>query len=248
MKVMKSSDIVSYLLPPIVPMLWNKIQQRHPFDALPKNSKVEWVLDIGANKGDVTLAALKTYPSCKVICFEPVKATFNVLQKNLKGYSDRIFLYQHALADTTGTGEINITDFHGANSIMPQSTFHHQFNPHIGELRKEQISLLKLDDIAAKFPTTHIDVMKIDVEGYEINVLKGGRSFIQSSVDTIIVEASLMRDASWEKQGFMEVFNELTQLGFRLINVFDVHKANDSEMMLVQMDCVWRHQRVLERR
>lgn len=244
---MKSSDIVSYLLPPIVPLLWNKIQQRHPFDSLPDGSKVEWVLDVGANKGDVTLAALKTYPSCKVICFEPVTATFELLKKNLSQYSDRTFLYNSALAEKEGVGEINITSFHGANSILPKSDFHSQFNPHIGEINKEQISLLRLDDIASKLPTNHIDVMKIDVEGYEINVLKGGRSFIQSSVDTIIIEASLMRDASWEKQGFMEVFNELTQLGFRLINIFDVHKARSTEMMLLQMDCVWRHQRVLER-
>lgn len=244
---MKVSDITPYLLPPIIPMLLSKIRHQHPFDCLPKGSKVEWVLDVGANKGDVTLAALKTYPSCKVICFEPVQATFNLLQKNLKGYSDRIFLYQHALAETAGTGEINITDFHGANSIMPQSSFHKKFNSHIGEKQKEQISLVRLDDIATQFPTTHIDVMKIDVEGYEINVLKGGENFIRSNVDAIIIEASLMRDVSWEKQGFMDLFAELTELGFRLVNIFDVHKVNDSEMMLVQMDCVWRHQRVLTR-
>ena len=244
---MRISDIAAHLLPPVVPMVLRKIRQRHPFDCLPQNTPVEWVLDIGANKGDVALAALKSYPSCKVICFEPVQATFDLLQQNLNAYSDRTFLYHSALAETAGVGEINITSFHGANSILPQSPFHKKFNPHIGEMRKEQISLVRLDDIAAQFPTTHIDIMKIDVEGYEINVLKGGRAFIQSCVDTIIVEASLMRDASWERQGFMDLFLELTQLGFRLINIFDVHKADDSEMMLVQMDCIWRHQRVLAR-
>jgi FkbM family methyltransferase len=127
---------------------------------------VEWVLDIGANKGDVALAALKSYPSCKVICFEPVQATFDLLQKNLKTFADRTFLYRNALAETEGTGEINITSFHGANSILPQSSFHKQINPHIGEVRKEPFSLVRLADIAAQFPATHIDVMKIDVEGY----------------------------------------------------------------------------------
>lgn len=47
-----------------------------------------------------------------------------------------------------------------------------------------------------------------------------------------------MRDAPWEGQAFMDLFAELTQLGFCLINIFDVHKANNSEMILVQMDCV----------
>ena len=242
---MRASDLASYLTPPIVPMLIRKLRRRHPFDCLPPGARMNWLLDVGANKGDVTVAALRTYPNAKVICFEPVEATFNILKSRVAAYPGRTILFKKALADDTGTGAINITSFHGANSILPQAPSHKHFNPHVAEIRKEEISLVRLDEICAEFPTPHVDVMKIDVEGFEINVLKGGVRFIASSVDTIIVEASLMRDVGWEKQGFMEVFSMLTKLGFRLVNVFDIHKAANSEMMLLQMDCVWRHQRVL---
>ena len=52
-----------------------------PFDAVPKGLSVKWLLDVGANHGDVAEAALITYPDCNVLCFEPVKETFELLKK-----------------------------------------------------------------------------------------------------------------------------------------------------------------------
>lgn len=232
---------LEYFIPPIIPMVLRKANQHHPFENLPKRMDVKWVLDVGANKGDIALAALKSYPGSKVICFEPVHSTFEMLKKNLAAYGDRTYLFEQALSDSNGEGEINLTSFHGANSVLPQSGFHKMLNPHIKESGKEKISLARLDDASFQFPTKEIDIMKIDVEGYELNVLRGGEAFIRDHVDTIIIEASFMRDQSWETQGAMQIFFELERLGFRLINIFDIYKSENTEMMLAQMDCVFRH-------
>lgn len=206
---------------------------------------VGWVLDVGANVGDVAESALTSYPEAKVICFEPVSQTFQILRKRLEGYPDRVYFYQSALSDSNTTAEINITTFHGANSIEPQAKLHQSLNPHVRELRKEKIKLLRLDDVAAQFPIDKIDVLKIDVEGHEVLVLKGGRNFIANNVDVIIIEISLMRDASWESQALFEIFCILQEAGFRLINVMDVHRSKANGSMLAQMDCVFRHKRHL---
>ena len=220
-----------------------------PFDAVPADINVRWVLDIGANQGDVAEAALVTYPNCHVICFEPVKATFANLTKKLQPFADRIHLYNLALSDQSGAGEINLTTFHGANSILPQAQFHKHFNPHVRELGREEILLAKLDDFASNFPNQQIDVLKIDVEGYELNVLKGGVNFIKNNVDTIIIEIALMRDSSWETQGIFEIFSLLHDADFRLINVVDLCYAkkeqSNQNMLLVQMDCVFRKKHML---
>ena len=118
---------------------------------------------------------------------------------------------------------------------------HSTLNPHVKEVGKQRISLSRLDDIAQQFPNKKIDIMKIDVEGHELDVISGGRNFIQNNVDTIIVEASLMRDPSWDRQSFVDMFSLLGEMGFRLINVFDLNYAENSNLMCVQMDCVFRH-------
>jgi len=217
----------------------------HPFNLVPVDLEAKWILDVGANIGSVSLAALRTYPNSKVICFEPVKDTFKVLQQNLYLYEDRTLLYNYALSDRTGTADINITTFHGANSLEPQAEFHKFFNPHVRETEKEIIKLFRLDDIAEKFPKNKIDIMKIDVEGHELSVLRGGQEFIKSSVDTIIIEISLMRDKSWEHQEIFDIFALLNSFGFRLINIIDLHHAYNSCMMLTQMDCIFRHKSIL---
>jgi FkbM family methyltransferase len=213
----------------------------HPFEVIPNDITVKWVLDVGANVGDVAVAALKSFPDAQVICFEPVSSTYKILTKRMESYSKRSYLYNVALSDVKDTGVIHITNYHGANSISPQAQFHQDFNPHIREVTTEKISLVCLDDFASKFPTQKIDIMKIDVEGHELNVLKGGARFISKNVDIIIIEISLMRDQSLRNQAVFEIFSFFNEIGFCLLNVMDLHPIENQEMQLVQMDCVFRN-------
>lgn len=254
---MNTKELAKYLylnlLPPLIPKVIRRLRDKYarkkllrPFDSVPAGMPVEWVLDVGANEGVVTTAALLTYPECRVISFEPVKQTYEVLARNVAPFRKRVILYNSALSTQNGTASIHITNAHGANSLEPHSPFHKHFNPHIREIRREEIELVRLDDIAATFPTKKIDILKIDVEGHELQVLEGGEEFIRSSVDVIIIEMSLMRDQSWEQQSIVAIFDLLDRLGFRLINLFDLCRSHDQSMMLVQMDCVFRRKSNLQ--
>lgn len=87
--------------------------------------------------------------------------------------------------------------------------------------------------------------MKIDVEGHELKVLEGGKKFIEKNVDTIIIEIAFQREQSWEEQKFISVFTFMKALGFCLVNIYDVCNATNSQtssnLMISQMDCVFRH-------
>jgi FkbM family methyltransferase len=212
-----------------------------PFDNLPGNFEAKWVLDVGANIGDVAVAALNSFKESKVICFEPVQTTYDTLKNRLDPFGDRVWIHKAALSNVNGYGEINITTFHGANSIAPQARFHKECNPHVEEVSRERIEMVRLDDYSARFPSKRIDIMKIDVEGHELEVLKGGFQFISNNVDIIIIEISLMRDHCWENQAIFEIFALLKSAGFRFLNAFDLHHTSDGSVVLVQMDCVFRH-------
>ena len=244
LKIFNKAININDFIPPIISKISRHLDKKrrlHPYNYLPENIQGRWILDVGANQGDYTIAALKSYPNSKVICFEPVKETFDSLKNNLSNYQDRFVLFNQALSHETGESEINITNFHGANSILPQSATHKTYNPHVREIKKETIQLVRLDDVSKKFPTQYIDVLKIDVEGYELNVLKGGTQFLKDHVDTIIIEISMMRDQSWQEQSVVDIFLLLKNLGFCLINVIDLAHADDSKSLILQMDCIFRH-------
>lgn len=248
MRIFGFQILAADFIPPIAHKIARKLNTRiyNPFDRIPRSVKVRWVLDIGANKGHVAEAALKSYPEARVICFEPVKSLFDGLSSSLEKYKDRVVLYNQALSDTNGEAEINIASFSGANSLSPQSPFHKALNPAVSEVGREKVKLARLDDVAAGLPAAEIDVMKIDVEGHELNVLRGGENFIKNKVDTILIEASFQRDPSWEnKQSFIEIFDLLENWGFRLVNIYDApdstNLTNAEDMMAAQIDCVFRH-------
>lgn len=232
--------VIKYLEKKII-RIKGGIVRTPPFDAIPKDVNVKWILDVGANVGDVAVSALKSFPGAQVICLEPVNKTYDILKKRLHPYSERSHLFNVALSDVEGTGLINITTFHGANSIETQAQFHRDFNPHVREVSKEEITLVRLDDFAFKFPSQKIDIMKIDVEGHELNVLKGGANFISNNVDVIIIEIALMRDQTLKNQAVFEIFSFFNDIGFCLLNVMDLHHVENETMQLVQMDCVFRN-------
>lgn len=246
---------LSDFIPPIVFKVLRRVERKlnaanvrhHPFDCVPHDIPVRRFMDVGANVGDVTEAALKTYPGVEVICFEPVSSTFATLQKRVEPFGNQVSLNKQALSDAAGLVEINLTSFHGANSISSQSAFHKDLNPHVFETGRETIETVRLDDIGDRYG--YVDVMKIDVEGHELNVLKGGAEFIRSKVDVVIVELSFMRDSSWADQSVSSIMSFMHDLGFRLINIFDIHNANNPKhpnLMCVQVDAVFRRLDKLE--
>lgn len=243
MRNIKFSDFA----PPIILRALNSAE-RHvfknraitPFDQVPPDLNANLIIDVGANVGDVTIAALKSYPNSQVICFEPVDRTRQILANKLKNYGDRITIYSEALSNVNETSFINISSFHGANSIEPQSKLHSLVNPHIKETEKQKINLVRLDEFARTHDFSSVDILKIDVEGHELQVLLGGQDFICSNVDTVIIEVSLMRDPSLQSQSIVDIFSLMREMGFSLINVFDLHYVPNFKLMCVQMDCVFR--------
>lgn len=224
----------------------NRKRKHEPFGFFPNDLKVKWIMDVGANVGDVAEAGLKSYPDSKIICFEPVKDTFSILSNRLSGYSSRTHLYNLALSNVEEECEINITSSHGANSIMPQAKIHKDLNPNVREIGKEIIHLVKLDDFCKQLPSQKIDILKIDVEGHELNVLKGGENFIKNNVEVVLIEISFMRDTSIEEQSIFKIFSFFEEMEFSLINIIDLHHVEESPVQIVQMDCVFRNRRFLK--
>ncbi len=134
------------------------------------DSKANPVLfDVGANTGAWTSAALSAFPKAQIHAFEPSKS-HQMLYLKLHASNDAVILNNFALAATSGTATLyKDADVTGLASLTARDL------SHIGIVMDlaESVELDTLDAYAARVGITQIDFVKIDVEGHELDVLRG---------------------------------------------------------------------------
>jgi FkbM family methyltransferase len=143
------------------------------------------VLDIGANTGVFTLLACVANPNCRVIAFEPVPRVFYRLQENIKinKWDTQCEIRREGVSDTSGYTHIHVPD----GDLPTSASLHRQgFRGYGGTLIK--VPVTTIDDIC--LAGMRIDLVKIDVEGFEDKVLKGMQRNLLASTPTIIVECN----------------------------------------------------------
>ena len=158
------------------------------------------VFDIGSYTGIYALVAAKSNNKVNVFAFEPNPDLFSALQKNLK--LNRIKnsrLEQLALDLKSGSAYLYLNHdvYTSIGSLIQTSSAD----------KKILVNKTTLDDYCKTHSIDHIDLMKIDVEGFETNILQGGLSIIEKSHPIILMEA--LNKESLEKQ-----FAVLSTLGY----------------------------------
>ncbi|MGQ9628038.1 MAG: FkbM family methyltransferase [Anaerolineae bacterium] len=237
------------LIPPIIGMAIEKVKRRRaridvPFyNCIVNRDDVRVVFDVGANIGDVTLAAVRSFPNAHIYSFEPVRTTYQMLCENIKICSDRVTPYNFGFFNVSKRLDIHITSFHGANSIIDQSLNYKSVHPHIRETGTESIDVYTMDSFMADKAIDRIDIVKIDVEGTELEVIEGGRETFKNKVDNVLIELSFLR-RNRESPYWVEICKLLYDLGFMLIDVCDVARyIENGRQYVAQMDAFFAKQK-----
>ncbi|XZF14158.1 FkbM family methyltransferase [Chitinophagaceae bacterium MMS25-I14] len=155
--------------------------------------------DIGANVGSYTVLA-SAEAGADTIAFEPLPGTFSFLQQNisLNNIGRRVTAMQVALGASAGTVHFT-TDLDTVNHVAVK-----------GEMHTVEVPADTLDHmLGGRKPV----LIKIDVEGYETEVLKGAADVLsQQELKAIIIELN----GSGERYGYDErkIHQMLLQLGF----------------------------------
>lgn len=183
--------------------------------------------DVGANYGFYTVLAAS---KCKsVTSFEPVAETFKWLQKNVKENSlANVKLNNSGLSNTISTTSINIYSSSGNNSVYDRSI------PEGHSLylqRQEQIKLFDLDSLMKDKEFESPDLMKIDVEGGELNVLLGAQKTISVYQPIIIMEYSdeTCRDAGYSTTDLLKLLQFMKYRVFGLAAYVNDNRAHPTE-------------------
>ncbi len=151
--------------------------------ALLNKENIELIIDVGANKGQSIQFFLKNFPNARIIGFEPNEKLNKFLKKfesekckilnlgisNRSG--DQIF-YENMLDETSSFSKPEPSSKWGKlKQVLLISS--------AKNLTKETLKkVITLDEFCAKNNIMQIDYLKIDVEGYEFNVLIGAKNLL----------------------------------------------------------------------
>ena len=139
-------------------------------------------IDIGCHKGEILDIILKNSPKGKHFAFEPIPKMFSDLQ--LK-YGDKCKVFPHALSD-----EIEKTSFtYVKNAPAYSGILKRKYDISNPDIEIIEVDKNKLDNLIPE--NIKIDFIKIDVEGGEFHVLKGGKNTIVKNKPVIIFEFGL---------------------------------------------------------
>ncbi len=145
------------------------------------------ILDVGANKGQFAYFARCQWPDAKLYCFEPLPQPRAQLKALLK---DHAMVLPYALGNARGHAKIHVASRADSSSLLPLG----REQKHIYDMEErgtQDVEVVRLDDVLAD-KTLRPALLKIDVQGFELEVLNGGQNTL-SQCSAVYVEASFIQ-------------------------------------------------------
>jgi FkbM family methyltransferase len=145
--------------------------------------EIKIIFEAGARYGEESIKLSETFKNSKIYSFECNPDTIDICEKNLEKFNNINFY-------NFGLGEINSNkpffsykkdNYHGPSSFLQRYDFSDT------QIYNGEVRLVKLNDFVKKENITQIDLLCMDVQGYELNILMGAGEFIKK-IKYIILE------------------------------------------------------------
>lgn len=152
-------------------------------------AEAEVVFDIGANTGLFSLIAQTRNPKASVYAFEPIQRIAAKFQDNC--LRNQYTIQVHPIAVSNSDGKAVIYDLplqhHYVGSLEREETAHHFAGSESGLISRE-VQTITLATFIRQERIARVDLMKIDVEGHEMQVLEGMGGYLRGMQPTILIE------------------------------------------------------------
>lgn len=171
------------------------------------------IIDCGAHTG-IDSVLLAKYKGSQVYCFEPVPKLYNELEQRTKGFKN-IRTFPIALADYTGKATMYVSEglSDGSSSLLPPKE--HLFDhPDVHFDKQIVVDCVTLDEWANKNNIEKIDLLWLDMQGYELPMLKASKSIL-STVSAIHTEVSIKETYENVSQ-YPQLKEFLLSIGFKV--------------------------------
>ena len=179
-------------------------------------------VDVGASIGLMSLVASKTSPKGTILSFEPQKERFEILVRNTELNSTKnIQLFNNGLGKTEEQLQLH-TDVFSPSLVDIENS----------KGKSELIDILVLDKLVESRKIGTIGFLKIDVEGFELNVLKGAKHIL-SKKDAPIICVEYVKRLQKLNNDDISIFDYIKNINF--YRLFQLEKSSNTKSRLIEV-------------
>jgi FkbM family methyltransferase len=160
------------------------------------NMNITGIIHIGGHYGEEIPEYISNGIN-DILVFEPLSENFRVLSENVKNLSGNIHLFNVALGNSAGRATMYVSDNEMQSSSILLPKVHLTHHPNVGFPTTEEVQVCVLDS----YDTKGYNFINMDVQGYELEVLKGARGTL-AHVDYVYCEVN--RAEVYENNAYVE--------------------------------------------
>jgi FkbM family methyltransferase len=204
--------------------------------------RITTILDCGANSGQYVDDLKKARWAGKVYSFEPLSEAYAILSGKAVA-SDQWQAFHCALGEENGESTIQVAGNSYSSSLLEFSTDFKELRPDASPVGSETVTIRRLDDVVKEegFSFDGPVMLKLDVQGFELSVLRGA---LETLPRVSVIQCELALIPSYEGGAtFVEVREFLRDQGFVLAHLIDGH-ANHETGELREVDGIFLNVRL----
>lgn len=196
------------------------------FSTTELGGNIQRIIDVGANEGQFAFMARYCWPLAQIDCYEPDPSAYSKLM-NLYKNDPKIQVNNYAIGSISGTLKLNLGQVSATNSFLVEKN-----KPSCGSI---EVGVKTLNEIYYQ-QNLENSLLKIDVQGYELEVLKGA-SEILGQISFVLVEISLA-EIFEGGPSIIDIWQLLTNYGYVYYRIIDQYREPETER-IVQMDILF---------
>ena len=180
------------------------------------------IFDIGCHQGKLTRLFFDVYKNAKIYCFEPNKLLINKIKEN--NFKKNLILCNYALGEKNQKKNIEINNLDLTSSLakINLNSFYLKIKKIIVgsnvNSSSQRVKVIKLDRFCELKKIKKIDLIKIDVEGYEYMVLQGAKRVIHN-IHYIMIE--VQKNRMYKNYSSYKIEKYLKKNNFVLLKKFN---------------------------
>jgi FkbM family methyltransferase len=190
------------------------------------------IFDVGANFGQTTEVYRVLFDGCTVHAFEPRRAAFEEMRRRLAG-AERVHLNHAALGDRVGSATLHLTTHIESASLLPLND--RSWWVQALDIRPdgtETVAIDTVDHYCAERDIAAIDFLKLDVQGFEPECLRGATRMLGERRIGVIQAEIVYHPMYQRATRFIDIEGLLDPFGYRLFTLLNASKGNRNGELL----------------
>jgi FkbM family methyltransferase len=205
---------------------YGKMAVRNCFEDIKERIGTEspFIIDGGANRGTTIDEFLEQYRFPTIHAFEPIPELAKTLRHKYTE-NHNVTIHENALGSKSSTVDFNIVNNMVSSSVLAPTDINREYHGSNMEIKQTlSVQQVPLDEEI----DAEIDILKLDLQGYELEALRGcEKLFARIKIITIEVEFVTLYE---EQPLFADIDIFLRARGFYLLNLYDLYTHPDGQL------------------